>query len=488
MGPDTESLISKAAGEYRRQATLTGPAMPRRSVCAPMVMAFSLYRRPPPLRSNIMQLLSWLRQRMATQLRTRQSRKRRSPHYRPRLEHLECRWVPSTLRVNHDFNVHAAADTTDPHGTLAWAVANAQNGDTILLTGDVKQTGITLTGSELILTQKNLTIETDVDVGAVTISGGNLSRVFEIASGASVTLDNVIITGGNAVANNPATAASEGGGGGIVVDSGATLMVSGSALSGNSAVTNLAFGGTDGEGGGISNLGTLTVSGSTVSGNSIGQYGRGSGITNYGTLTVSGSTISNNSGGEFGGGIWSRGTLTVTTSNVSGNSVLPFGNGGGIYNDSSSTATITSSMIYGNSAGDYAGGILNAGTMTLIGSTVSGNSAPFGGGIMNAGTMTVSGCTISGNSAGQFGGGIWNGPNGNGQGSTLTISNTTLSGNSATLEGGGIFNDAATVYITNGSTVCGNSAPAGADLYDFDKLGSVSISSDSKVCIIATGP
>jgi hypothetical protein len=419
---------------------------------------------------------------MGGQIRSTPSRKRHgAPRYCLRLETLEGRCVPSTLRVNHDLNIHAAADTTAPHGTLAWAVANAQNGDTILLTGDVKQTGITLTGSELILTQKNLTIEADIDVGAVTISGGNLSRVFEIASGASVTLDNVIITGGNAFANNPASAAADSEGGGIVVDSGATLMVSSSTLAGNSAVTNLAFGGTTGDGGAISNFGTLTVSGSTVSGNSIGQYGRGAGITNYGTLTVSGCTVSNNSGGEFGGGIWSRGTLNVTTSTVSGNSVLPFGDAGGIYSDSSSTATITSSKISGNSAGDYAGGILNAGTMTLIGSTVSGNSAPFGGGITNGGTMTVCGCTISGNSAGQFGGGIWNGPNENGQGGMLTISNTTISANSATLKGGGIFNDTATVDITNGSTVTGNIAPAGADLYN---LGTFFISSDSTVGVI----
>jgi len=48
----------------------------------------------------------------------------------------EVRWVLSTLRVNHDFNVHVAADTTNVHGTLAWAIAKAENGDTILLIGD----------------------------------------------------------------------------------------------------------------------------------------------------------------------------------------------------------------------------------------------------------------------------------------------------------------------------------------------------------------
>src|SRR5262249_2116563 len=151
----------------------------------------------------------WLSNRLGLSNRTprpgrRSTSQRRTPiarrTFRPCLECLEERCVPSTVRVNHDFNVHVAADTTNAHGTLAWAVANAQNGDTILLTADVVKTGITLTGSELILTQQNLTIETEAGDPPVTISGGNLSRVFEVAGGAQVTLDDVIITGGNGLA------------------------------------------------------------------------------------------------------------------------------------------------------------------------------------------------------------------------------------------------------------------------------------------------
>ena len=104
--------------------------------------------------------------------------------------------MPSTLRVNHDFNIHVAADQTTAHGTLPWAVANAHNGDTILLSGDALQNGITLTQGELILTQQNLTITTDAGQPAPTISGDNLSRVFEVAPGASVTLSNVVLSGG----------------------------------------------------------------------------------------------------------------------------------------------------------------------------------------------------------------------------------------------------------------------------------------------------
>jgi hypothetical protein len=45
------------------------------------------------------------------------------------------------------------------------------------------------------------------------------------------------------------------------------------------------------------------------------------------------------------------------------------------------------------------GGVCNFGTLTLINSTISGNSAGYGGGILNFGTMTVTNSTVSGNVA-----------------------------------------------------------------------------------------
>src|SRR5215471_16576158 len=95
--------------------------------------------------------------RPAHQRRTRPAQR----SFRPCVEGLEQRWVPSTLRVNHDFNIHSALDATSQHGTLSWAVANAQNGDIILLTADAARNGIVLPQGELILTQQNLTIETE---------------------------------------------------------------------------------------------------------------------------------------------------------------------------------------------------------------------------------------------------------------------------------------------------------------------------------------
>jgi hypothetical protein len=96
-------------------------------------------------------------------------------------------------------------------------------------------------------------------------------------------------------------------------------------------------------------------------------------------------------------------------------------------------------------ASSEGGGIANAGTLTLINSTVSGNSAGWGGGISNGGTLALTNSTVSQNNAilrfsktqvvGGDGGGISNGWQ-----DTLTLTNSTVSDNGAQNTGGGIYN------------------------------------------------
>ena len=138
--------------------------------------------------------------------------------------------------------------------------------------------------------------------------------------------------------------------------------------------------------------------------------------------------------------------------------------GGGIVNNSSATLTIINSTLSGNSAqnsggsgGGSGGGIYNLGTLTITNSTFSGNSASSGsgGGIYNdRATLTITNSTFSGNSASGSGGGIYTF-----QG-TLTLTNNTFSGNSAVIIGGGIYNDGGTLNYTN--TIIANS-PSGGD-------------------------
>jgi probable HAF family extracellular repeat protein len=91
------SEAQKTAGEsYPRRRTLTGQAKPRRSVCAPRHMAFSLYRRPVLERRNIMWFSSWLGKRrpIAPSGRDRGSVRKRLT-CRPQLVALEDRLLPS---------------------------------------------------------------------------------------------------------------------------------------------------------------------------------------------------------------------------------------------------------------------------------------------------------------------------------------------------------------------------------------------------------
>jgi hypothetical protein len=255
-------------------------------------------------------------------------------------------------------------------------------------------------------------------------------------------------------------------GGGLYVNGG-SLTLATSTLATNQATAGAA--GLDGnssgvgQGGGLYNAGTLTVSNSTLSGNSASGiyslFGAGGGIFNFATLMVSNSTLSGNSASGLGGGIDNdHGTLTVSNSTLSGNSAI---NGGGILNGG--TLAVSNSALSGNTADLFGGGIDNGGTLTVSNSTLSGNTATStlsgdGGAIANGATLTVSNCTLSGNTAAN-GAGIYN----NFNGSTLTVSNSTLSGNSAIFGGGiaALAPGTGTVTLTNVTLTDNRVLPAG---------------------------
>lgn len=112
-----------------------------------------------------------------------------------------------------------------------------------------------------------------------------------------------------------------------------------------------------------------------------------------------------------GGGIYNNeGSITISGSTISGNSVWL--HGGGIRNYDGSI-TITGSTISDNIAQDDGGGVYNErmykdwSSLTISGSTISDNSADLGGGIYNCyNLITITGSTISNNSA-DYGGGIY---------------------------------------------------------------------------------
>ena len=299
---------------------------------------------------------SWLGKRQPS-ARSRCGSPRERPRYRPRLEALEDRWLPSTLTVT------SLADSGP--GTLRAAIQTADASQSGNFAIDFAVTGKIDLQSVLPELDNNISIK----------GPGANNLTVERAPGAS---SNFLI---------------------FNIDSGQTVSLSGLTVA-------------NGTEGGIQNLGTLSISNCTVSGNSEFSAALGGGITNAiaAVLMVSGCTISNNPG-EFGGGIFNEGTLTVTGSTLSGNSAT--GEGGGIWN--TGLATLGGTTISGDSASFRGGGIMTFGQvantgavarMTVSDSTLIGNSSPFGGGIWNGAMLTVTdNSTITGNSA-TYGGGF----------------------------------------------------------------------------------
>ncbi len=122
-------------------------------------------------------------------------------------------------------------------------------------------------------------------------------------------------------------------------------------------------------------------------------------------MTVSGCAVSGNTAlqGE-GGGISTDGFMTLRNSSVTGNSAA---SGGGLVN--TDTVTISGSSFTGNTATGLTlgvargGAILNSQNMAIRDCAFTGNSASQGGAIYNDApyvlTLTVSGSTFTGNTA-----------------------------------------------------------------------------------------
>lgn len=154
--------------------------------------------------------------------------------------------------------------------------------------------------------------------------------------------------------------------------------------------------------------------------------------------TVKGLTLANGYGFQLGGGVINNGTLTLEGVTVTGNIMTTdagdfWQGGGGIYNGDGASLTLIDSTVSDNSSGWSGGGIYSFfnTTTTLINSVVSDNvAADVGGGLRTLGNATIDNSTISHNT-------------------------------SVGWHGGGMFITDGVVDVVNGSLVTENSAPGG---------------------------
>jgi len=245
-------------------------------------------------------------------------------------------------------------------------------------------------GLPVIAANDNLTIQGNGDtIARSTASGTPAFRLFDVATGASLTLTGLTLANGYVV-GYPGMAAFGGG-----IYSSGSLTLTNATLSSNSAR------GGDGQQAWDPDFGWYFSSAGASA------YGGGLYVAD-GTATLTNATLSSNSasggtgnsgGCAYGGGLYvAGGTVTLTNATLSSNTAAggsggsgSFGGGGGLY-VAGGTVTLTSSTLSSNSAiggggtrygtvGGGGGGALYAagGTVTLRSDTVTGNSAVAGG-------------------------------------------------------------------------------------------------------------
>ena len=231
---------------------------------------------------------------------------------------------------------------------------------------------ITLGGTELAITD-DLTI-TGLGATLLTISGNNVSRVFNIGSSVVALIDALTIQDGFSAGN----------GGGI--QNLGSLAITNSTVSLNESQAL---------GGGIFNAGELVIRNSTLSENTASA---GAAIQNDAapaTLLVENSTIVNNSASDLGGAIRNSSEATIINSTISDNTAST---GGAIFADSSNTTRIVNSTITGNSATSAGGALtVTGGVSDLRNTIISGNSAA------TAEEIRASGGTINADAHNLFG-------------------------------------------------------------------------------------
>jgi predicted outer membrane repeat protein len=283
------------------------------------------------------------------------------------------------------------------------------------------------------------------------------ARFFDVSAGASLSLQNLTLQGGEQVGDwsaggaiynqgaltlsgvtvqrnevEPLIGAAMGGGiwssGSLTLENG-TLMQD-NTVTGGTRDFNDGLGGAVYIAGGSANISNTTFTGNVATGAGAPGYDNGSGlggalwVAAYAQVVMTTSTVENNAaniafnaaGTSYGGGLYVAGgnvTASITLSNdtVESNSAS-FGGGLYVGGASAGTVTLSNCTVESNSASSAGGGICYiavylGGTMTLSNDTVESNSASSGGGLYVNDKMTLSNDTVESNSASSGGGGIY---------------------------------------------------------------------------------
>jgi len=316
----------------------------------------------------------------------------------------------------------------DPFGT----------NDTILFVPVISM--ITLAQGELAVAAPAVTISASGQM----IVAGDGSRILSVGAGATLTVNNLVLTNGKTAEN----------GGGVSVAAGANAIFTGCSFYGNTAAayggaiyaapssmvaivdSNFTFNYALSGGALFASNSNVTVTNSSLVYNT--AYSRGGGIyANSTTLTLDTATIQRNSAVSYSGGVAViGGNLAMIKSIVSGNNG---GTAGGLYL-LAADANIGTSTITGNFpvCGNFCAGAISilSTKLSVTDSTLSGNLAAgranyvAGAAIVFGSAATFVNTTVSGNvgaGTAEASGAFWNDSGGGTRG--LTLINCTVSNN-----------------------------------------------------------
>ena len=378
----------------------------------------------------------------------------------------------------------------DGNTSSAWkklkdAVAAASAGDTIIVKNTVRADNSSPDNSGEIPINTNLTIKGEEGAAVLdankTNGGKSAHRIFKLANGKTLTLEEVTLQGGQTSDDNTDNK----NGGAVFINGTGKLTMNNSTIKDCKATE---------DGGAVyTKGGTVTMMDSSIkgcqakNGGAIRASANGSTPATVsiqgGTIGGMGADINKAAGGtdSKGGGIFISGNdsaLTLTNVAVKGNTADK--DGGGIYVNANAKLTVSGGSIADNKSDSGRGGAVafEAGkTLTLQNAcTVSGNTAQNGGGAVYiaGGTFEADGVTFKGNRSHGKGGAICAEKTGTSP-SIVKIKGGAVGGTGANepnksgtgANGGGIFidGDGCTLDVTNNASITGNEAQHGGGIF-----------------------
>ncbi len=312
------------------------------------------------------------------------------------------------------------------------------------------------TYTESLTVNKTLTL-TGVSSATTTIMAVTGQRVITVTAGHNLRLENLTVSGGQAI----------GSGGGGILAAGGNLQIINCRIVGNSAEWG---GGLFQEGG----SGHVDVIGSRIERNSSGSQGGGMFVR--GSAALTNTLVLSNTAGLYGGGLHVDSGPADLNGGLFQNNVALNSNGGAI--NLNNSLSITNTQFISNTANGQ-GGALNQWNpgyqVTLANAWFERNTAKsLGGGVYVSSTVTVINSTFesntvnSGNANATAGGGLY-------AGSASHITGTLFDGNSALCNGcsypigGGLYNKGGptTLYMVtfSGNLAQGSNVGTGGGMY-----------------------